>query len=95
MIVVILSILDVIGGSLLMFQIGGTLAIVFGLFHFFKGIFSIASSLSVGYFFDWMGWVDLITGLGLFLFSENVFVLSSFGIITLLKGVYSLVLATM
>ncbi len=95
MIVAILSFLDVVGGSLLTFQVGGLLAIAFGLFHFFKGIFSLGSSYAVGYLFDWMGWVDLITGVGLFLFSENVFVLSSFGLITLLKGVYCLALSAM
>ena len=95
MIVAILSFLDVVGGTLLTFQIGGLLAVAFGLFHFFKGLFSIGSSFAMGYLFDWMGWIDLISGIGLFLFSENLFVLSSFGIITLLKGVYSLALSAM
>ena len=95
MIVAILSFLDVVGGALLTFKVGGLLAIAFGLYHFFKGILSIGSSASTGYFFDWMGWIDLISGIGLFLFSENLFLLSSFGLITLLKGVYSLALATM
>ena len=95
MIVAILSFLDVVGGALLTFKVGGLLAIGFGLYHFFKGIFSIGSSASTGYLFDLMGWIDLISGIGLFFFSENFFVLSSFGIITLLKGVYSLALATM
>ncbi len=95
MIVAILSFLDVFGGALLTFQIGGLLAIAFGVFHTMKGIFSLLSSIGSGYLFDWMGWVDLITGLGLFLFSENIYVLSTFGIITLLKGVYSLALSAM
>ena len=92
-IVAVLSILDILGGSLLIFRIGGLFAIAFGFFHTGKGIFSLGSSFLKRYFFDWMGWVDLITGIGFILFSENVYVLSTFGIATIAKGSYCLAIS--
>ena len=92
-IVAILSVLDLLGGSLLLFKIGGLFAIVFGIFHTGKGLFSLGSSFSKRYFFDWMGLVDFVTGIGFMLFSENIYILSTFGLLTLAKGGYCLAIS--
>ena len=92
-ILTILSLLDMVGGTLLAFKIGGIFAIGFGLFHLLKGIFSVGSSVANRYLVDWMGGIDLISGILLFFYSKNVFVLSSFGFITFAKGAYSLALS--
>ena len=92
-IVTILSILDLLGGSLLVFKISGLFAIIFGIFHTGKGLFSLGMSFSKRYLFDWMGFVDFITGVGFILFSENIYLLSTFGIATIAKGSYCLAIS--
>ncbi len=89
-ILTVLSLLDMLGGTALIFRIGGLFAMIFGIFHLSKGIFSLGSSFVNRFWFDWMGIIDLISGILLFLFYDNIYVISSFGFATLAKGAYSL-----
>ena len=45
-------------------------------FSISKGVWSIFSSFALGYYFDWMGAVDLIAGISLILINFNVTQLS-------------------
>lgn len=56
-----------------------------------KGAFSILSSLGVGYWFDWMGWIDVIAAGALLLFAFGIpaEVFTTLAWIVIFKGVYS------
>ncbi len=83
----ILSLLDILAGVFLAVSLKGLVASLIGLIVLVKGLFSLAGSMSEKYFFDWMGWIDMITGVML-IFSLSV---PMFWIIPIVKGVYSLV----
>jgi hypothetical protein len=96
MFLIILSVLDVFSGLILLTY--GSFTILHGFvgymaaYSFFKGVLSFLSSIGMGYYFDWMGIIDAITGVMLlFLMWEFSFgFISTVGIIATLKGVYSL-----
>ena len=82
-----LSLIDVLAGLTLYY---GLTYISFYLasLMIIKGIYSLLTSISAGYYFDWMGLIDFITGILLYFNLFNVF-----GLITILKGLYSLILS--
>ena len=85
--IVFLALLDILGGICLAFSWIGTLTSLIGLFILVKGLFSIVGSLASKYYFDWMGWIDLIVGMSL-IFG---FAIPWLWILPILKGSYSLV----
>jgi len=87
----ILAIVDILAGIFILFNVqtfAGYLAALFLL----KGLFSLISSLSVHYPFDWMGFSDVLAGIS-FAFISIGFFFAFFtwiGWLILLKGIYSL-----
>lgn len=95
MFLAILSILDIFSGlivftysSLLLFHsfVGYMAA-----YSLFKGVASFLSSIGMGYWFDWMGVIDIITGfmLLLLMWGFSFGFIKTIGIIAILKGIYS------
>lgn len=87
-----LSVLDVVAGfTLVLSKQPGLLVKSLGLFSLLKGGWSLMSSFSANYYFDWMGWLDLVTGACLLLTSFNIVFgfYSVVGLIQVMKGVYS------
>ena len=81
----LLSTIDILSGLLLGLGWTGTFVTIIGAIMLIKGVYSLITSLGVGYPFDWMGWTDLITGI-LILTSFSI---SWFWIVPILKGTYS------
>jgi len=94
----ILSLIDIFVGGIVFLNTGfifKTLIRYLAFFSISKGAWSLLSSTAFGYYFDWMGAIDLITGIALVLINFDI-ALSSYGIIgtvAVLKGVYSLLLS--
>ena len=91
MIVLILSIIDLLAGGLLLFNLNFLLNYI-AIILFFKGFFSIISSLGFGYWWDWMGWVDIITSIALALFSFGLpaAIFTYVAYIVIFKGTYTM-----
>jgi uncharacterized membrane protein HdeD (DUF308 family) len=85
MILVVLGILDILGGISLIFP--NFLVFYLGVIILIKGIFSIVGSFAAKYFLDFMGFLDLIVGLMLLFHFSIPF----FWILPLIKGAYSLI----
>lgn len=89
----ILAFVDIISGIFLILTLGFPLVRLLALFCIGKGIWSIISSVAMGYFTDWMGGIDTIAGICLNLVyngsSSGLF--SIVGIVMIVKGLYSLV----
>jgi len=88
---IILSVIDILAGGFLLVSapvFANYLAFIF----LAKGLFSLLSSFSMRYFFDWMGFIDVIVGIAFGLMSFGMFFgsYSFIGWIVLLKGIYSL-----
>lgn len=99
MLIAILSLLDIFSALFLLFF--KNLYILHGLIGFMavysllKGFFSFLSSVGMRYYFDWMGIVDVLVGISLFLTMwgfPSVF-FQTIGVIALLKGIYSILRA--
>jgi len=96
MLVIILSILDVFSGLILLTY--GSFTILHGFigymaaYSFFKGAISFLSSIGMGYYFDWMGIIDVITGfvLLLLMWGFSFGFIPTIGVVATLKGMYSL-----
>ncbi|MCW1296262.1 MAG: hypothetical protein OH319_01110 [Candidatus Parvarchaeota archaeon] len=58
--------------------------------YIIKGSWSIFSSASVGYYYDWMGFVDMTTGISLLFAYYNVYNFNIFGVIMIIKGLFCL-----
>lgn len=88
----VLSIIDVVAGGFLLLS-APHLANYFAFIFLIKGLFSLLSSFSMRYFFDWMGAVDVIVGIVFGLMSFGLFFgfYSTIGWIVLLKGIYSII----
>ena len=92
MITLILSAMDLVCGGLLLLNLNFLLNIIAGIM-LMKGAFSLLSSLGVGYWFDWMGWLDVIGGAALLLFAFGIpaAIFANLAWIIVFKGIYSLV----
>jgi len=89
MFVLILSLLDLIAGGLLLLNLNYYVNYV-AAFMLLKGLFSIISSFGMGYWFDWMGFIDIITSISLFLFSFGLpaSIFKTIAWLIVAKGVY-------
>ncbi|MBU3905151.1 MAG: hypothetical protein KJ906_03320 [Nanoarchaeota archaeon] len=85
--IMLLSILDIISGLVLALNLQGTLVTIIGTIILLKGIYSLITSLIVKYPLDWMGWIDLITGIMIL----TTFSISWFWVVPILKGAYSFI----
>lgn len=81
----ILGLMDLAGGIMLYF---GSSNFYVGLLFLLKGLYSITMSALANFYFDFLGWVDLLAGLT-FLFSL-AYLSRLIGIALFLKGIYSL-----
>jgi len=84
MLLVILGVIDVLVGITLIFP--NFLVTWLAWIVLIKGIFSVGGSAAAGYFFDFMGWIDLVAAVLLF-FNLSV---PWFWLLPLVKGVYSI-----
>lgn len=85
MILVILGFLDILVGASLLFP--NFLAFYLGVVILVKGISSIAGSFAAKYFFDFMGFIDVIAGV-ILLFNFSI---PWFWLLPMIKGIYSLI----
>jgi hypothetical protein len=76
LVVAFLSAIDIFGGFLVinehMFQFSKGLITYFVFYFILKGFWSLGTSVGSGYLFDWLGVVDLLIGIILFLMSKNI-----------------------
>lgn len=87
----VLGLADTFAGVSILFpQIAGDFLFYIAFYSLAKGIFSIAISFGVGYYGDWMGFVDVITGavLALMFFGFALPFLRYAGILAIIKGLY-------
>jgi hypothetical protein len=84
---IFLSLLDILTGICLAFSLKGVIISIIGTLVLVKGIFSLIGSIGTRYYFDWMGWVDLISGIMLIF---GIFV-HWFWILPVIKGLYSMI----
>lgn len=91
MIVFILSAIDLLAGGLILMNVNFLLNIL-AVIIILKGFFSSISSIGIGYWFDWMGAVDILAGTSLFLFSFGLpaAFFSTIAWIVIFKGIYSI-----
>lgn len=86
--VLLLGIADLIAAFLLVNPgVFVTIAFIFGVLHLIKGISSIIGGLLSGFFFEFMGAIDLLTGLCLLFTFEIPYLWIPLAI----KGIYSVV----
>ncbi|MEM5772307.1 MAG: hypothetical protein QXF15_00470 [Candidatus Aenigmatarchaeota archaeon] len=97
MIVKILSLIDILVGVCIFNpEIFKNAIIYIGIFIFLKGVYSIICSISSNYFFDWMGIIDLISGIIIFTiligYSSIIQgIITFFWMFPILKGIYSFI----
>ena len=97
MFLILLGILDTLAGIVLYlnqatsFQIL-TLVKIFTLYCLVKGLLSLISSFAIGYFLDWMGAIDVISGVTMILilqgYTSDIFV--KIGALAIIKGLFTL-----
>ena len=93
----ILALSDLFSAYFLIKAIDHPLAVAFLWIHSIKGITSLMGSFAAGYYFDWMGLVDILAAILILLISLPLigffFLKVAFyiGILMALKGLYSLV----
>jgi len=60
-------------------------------FLFIKGLASVIGSLASGYYYDWMGYVDVISAIVLYLISAGIThqIFYFLGMVMMIKGIYS------
>ncbi len=85
MLLAILGFLDILVGISLMFP--NFLAFYLGVIALIKGISSVIGSFATGFYFDFMGFIDLIAGIML-IFGFSI---PWFWILPMIKGTYSLI----
>jgi uncharacterized membrane protein HdeD (DUF308 family) len=90
--VAILAIVDILAGVFILFN-SPIFANYFAFIFLLKGLFSLASSLSMHYIFDWMGYSDVAAGICFLFMSFGWFFgfFTTIGWLILLKGIYSFV----
>jgi len=99
MLLAILGVLDLIGGIILALSgfipyTGSGFIFTLGIIFIIKGIISYLSGAARGFFLDFMGILDLISGIMLILATYGfvIFFFPYIGILLILKGVYSLII---
>ena len=88
-----LASIDIIVGILLIIRPEFSFLRILGLISLGKGVWSLFSCIAVGYFFDWMGMLDTLSGIALLLLHNGTSfgLFSILGLVMILKGLYSLV----
>lgn len=92
------SLLDITGALIILFNFAAalhSLLLYFGSMVLFKGIMSVIYSLQNRFYFDFLGWVDVLSGLLMLLIFAGMpagFVWI-FGALLLAKGVWSFLFA--
>lgn len=96
MFIAILGILDIIAGGLLMLNgvislEASTFVLYLMIIMFLKSVYSIGSAVANGFFFDFMGYLDLISAILLLLAFWGISFDPFFwvGLLILVKGIYS------
>jgi hypothetical protein len=97
MLLVVLGILDLVIGALLVISPGGGLAgsgivFIFAVIAIIKGIYSVLAGAGAGFYFDFLGWLDLFAGF-LLLLAQWGTVFGFFlyaGILMVAKALYSI-----
>ena len=85
MLMALLGFLDILAGISLIFP--NFLAFYIGLMVLIKGVSSVIGSFAVGFFFDVMGFIDLVVGIVLLL----GFSVPWLWILPMIKGIYSII----
>ncbi|MBS3055479.1 MAG: hypothetical protein J4452_03245 [Candidatus Aenigmarchaeota archaeon] len=93
MIILFFALMDILGGLAVLDKNFAVLVAYLAYAHMIKGGFSLFGSLFSGYFFDWMGAIDLIGGIVLLLISFKIsFVFfPTIGWIFIGKGIYTFI----
>jgi len=93
---IILSLLDIATGVLILRNTFNPFIKYMMYFSFAKGGWSIFSSIATGHYFDWMGIIDVIAGMGLFMIynGASFYILSTLGTLVVIKGIYSFILSS-
>ena len=91
MIILIFALMDVLGGLSVLNASFSILVGYLAYAHLVKGGFSFIGSILSGYFFDWMGVVDLVGGIVLLLINFHVTLgfFPTVGWILIGKGIYT------
>ena len=86
--------LDVIAGLILLLGFKH-FAWLFGILVLLKGAMSVFSAVASGFYFDLMGYIDLLAGAALLLLSKNIIFgfFAILGVIILAKGALSFMVA--
>lgn len=95
-VVLILSILDLVAGLLVFSSYSGLetllgkVILYVSIFHLIKGAWSIVSSFVLGYIYDVLGWIDLLSGILIILALNGIVFHFAyiFAIIMIIKGLY-------
>ena len=98
MIIGILGILDIAAGLILIlgdFFAGNEFLFSLAILFLLKGLYSVGTAAAAGFFFDILGWIDLISSLFLLLllWEWSLGIFFWVGVIMALKGLYSLIIA--
>jgi len=91
MIILFFALIDILGGLAILDKSFAILVIYLAYAHIVKGGFSLLGSILSGYFFDWMGAVDLIGGIVLLLINWHISLgfFPTVGWILIGKGIYT------
>ena len=92
----VLGLIDILGGALLALAgagwIGGSDFLFYlGVFFFLKGVWSIISSAAASFYFDLLGIADFVAAISMFfvVYGMTHGIFFWFGIVIILKGLYS------
>lgn len=92
---VLLGIFDIIAGFSILLKISLNLTsriiLTIGVIMLFKSIVSIISSFKIGYYLDWQGFIDFLSGLILIGISLGYPFSLLIGLLLIGKGAYSVV----
>ena len=96
MIISLLGIIDIIAGILIGLGLvvdftGNNIIFTLGIIMVIKGLYSTLTAMAGGFFFDVLGWIDLTSGIFLFIlfFGMTFGFFFYLAIIIVLKGIYS------
>ncbi len=96
MILTFLSLMDILAASFVLLHLKIVpLVLLLALFIFLKSLFSLLSSMAHNSYTDWMGAIDFLAAVGMFVFilaDTNSFVRTT-AVLLLIKGVYSFILS--
>ncbi len=89
------ALIDMIGGLFIVLSVSSflhSLLLYLGIIVLFKGIMSLLYSIQKSFYFDFLGWVDILSGMLLLLMFIGLPVsfVWIFGVLLLAKGIWSL-----